>query len=33
MQHNETRPSYLLAGLIAGSEFRALLDEVYLYAV
>ena len=33
MQHNETRPSYLLAGLIEGSEFRALLDEVFLYAL
>jgi hypothetical protein len=33
MQHNETGPSYLFAGLIEGSEFRALLDEVYLYAL
>ena len=33
MQHNETRPSYLLVSLIEGSEFRALLDEVYLYAL
>jgi hypothetical protein len=33
MQHNESRPSYLLVGLVEGSEFRALLDEVYLYAL
>jgi hypothetical protein len=33
MQNNETRPSYLLAGLIEGSGFRALLDEVYLNAL
>ena len=33
MQHNDSRPSYLLVGLVEGSEFRALLDEVYLYAL
>ncbi len=33
MQHNESRPSYLLVGLVEGSEFRALLDEVYLDAL
>jgi hypothetical protein len=33
MQHNETRPSYLLAGLVEGSELRDLLDEMYLYAL
>ena len=37
MQHNESRPSYLLVGLIVGliekSELRELLDEVYLDAL
>ena len=33
MQHNETRPSYLLAGLVEASELRDLLDEVYLDAL
>jgi hypothetical protein len=33
MQHNETRPSYLLASLVETSELRELLDEVYLHAL
>jgi hypothetical protein len=33
MQNSETRPSYLLAGLIEKSELRELLDEVYLHAL
>jgi hypothetical protein len=33
MQNNETRPSYLLASLVATSELRELLDEVYLDAL
>jgi hypothetical protein len=33
MQHNESRPSYLLVGLIEECELRELLDEVYLYAL
>ena len=33
MQHNETRPSYLLASLIETSELHELLDEVYLHAL
>ena len=33
MQHNESRPSYLLVGLIEKSELRELLDEVYLDAL
>jgi hypothetical protein len=33
MQHNDSRPSYLLVGLIEESEFRELLDEMYLYAL
>jgi hypothetical protein len=31
MQHNDSRPSYLLEGLVAASELRELLDEVYFY--
>jgi len=33
MQHKESRPSYLLVGLIENSELRELLDEVYFYAL
>jgi hypothetical protein len=33
MQHTESRPSYLLIGLIVKSELRELLDEVYFYAL
>jgi hypothetical protein len=33
MQHNDSRPSYLLMGLIEKSELRELLDELYLYAL
>ena len=33
MQHNDSRPSYLLEGLIEASELRELLDEVYLHAL
>jgi len=33
IQHNDSRPSYLLVGLVEGSELRELLDEVYLYAL
>jgi hypothetical protein len=33
MQHNDSRPSYLLAGLAEASELRELLDEVYLDAL
>jgi hypothetical protein len=33
MHHNETRPSYLLVGLIEKSALRELLDEVYLDAL
>jgi hypothetical protein len=33
MQHTESRPSYLLIGLIEKSELRELLDEVYFYAL
>ena len=29
MQHDESRPSYLLMGLIEKSELRKLLDEMY----
>ena len=29
MQHDESRPSYLLIGLIEKSELRELLDEMY----
>ena len=29
MQHDESRPSYLLMGLIGKSELRELLDEMY----
>jgi len=31
MQHNDSRPSYLLTGLVEASELRELLDEVYFY--
>jgi len=33
MQHNDSRPSYLLVGLVESSELRELLDEVYLDAL
>ena len=33
MQHDDSRPSYLLVGLIDKSELRELLDEVYLDAL
>ena len=33
IQHNDSRPSYLLVGIVKGSELRELLDEVYLYAL
>jgi hypothetical protein len=29
MQHDESRPSYLLMGLIEKKELRELLDEMY----
>ena len=31
MHHANSRPSYLLSGLIEESELRELLDEVYFY--
>jgi len=34
MHHDDSsRPSYLLVGLIEKSEWRELLDELYLYAL
>ena len=33
MQHDDSRPSYLLMGLIEKSEWRELLDETYEYAL
>ncbi len=33
MQHNDSRPSYLLMGLIEESELRQLLDEMYFDAL
>ena len=33
MQHYDSRPSYLLVGLIEESELRELLDEMFLYAL
>jgi hypothetical protein len=33
MQHNDSRLSYLLMGLIEESELRQLLDEVYFHAL
>lgn len=33
MYHGDSRPSYLLVGLIEESEFRELLDEIYFYAL
>jgi hypothetical protein len=33
MQHNDSRPSYLLVGLVEKSELRELLDEMFLYAL
>lgn len=33
MQQHDSRPSYLLVGLVEESEFRELLDEVYLHAL
>ena len=32
MLHSQSRPSYLLVGLIEKSELRELLDEIYLDA-
>ena len=33
MQHNDSRPSYLLEGLVEASKLRELLDEVYIDAL
>ncbi len=33
MQHYDSRPSYLLVGLVEACELRELLDEVYLDAL
>ena len=33
MQQDESRPSYLLVGLVEKSELRELLDEMFLYAL
>ena len=33
MQHNDSRPSYLLVGLVEKSDLRELLDEMFLYAL
>jgi len=33
MQHDDSRPSYLLVSLVEASEFRELLDEMFLYAL
>jgi hypothetical protein len=33
MHQNDSRPSYLLVGLIEKSELRELLDKVYLDAL
>ena len=33
MHQNDSRPSYLLVGLIEESELRELVDEVYFYAL
>ena len=33
MQHDYSRPSYLLVGLVEESELRELLDEMFLYAL
>ena len=33
MHNNDSNPSYLLMGLIAKSDLRELLDEVYFYAL
>ena len=33
MQHNDSRPSHLLMGLIEVNELRQLLDEVYFHAL
>jgi hypothetical protein len=33
MQHDDSRPSYLLVGLVEESELRELLDEMFLYAL
>jgi hypothetical protein len=32
-QDDDSRPSYLLVGLVEKSELRELLDEVYFYAL
>jgi hypothetical protein len=33
MHHDNSRPSYLLVGLIEESELRELLDELYFYTL
>ena len=33
MQYSDSRPSYLLVGLVEKCELRELLDEVYLDAL
>ena len=33
MHQNDSRPSYLLTGLIEESELRELLDEVYFHVL
>jgi hypothetical protein len=33
MHHDDSRPSYLLVGLVEESELRELLDEMFLYAL
>ncbi len=33
MHQDDSRPSYLLVGLVEESELRELLDEVYFYAL
>jgi hypothetical protein len=33
MHYDDSRPSYLLVGLIEESALRELLDEVYFYAL
>jgi hypothetical protein len=33
MQHNDSRPSYPLMGLIEENDLRQLLDDVYFHAL
>jgi hypothetical protein len=33
MRYDNSRPSYLLVGLVEESELRELLDKVYFYAL